>query len=300
MWKTTLALTLLATPAPAPSALQWSACPGDKVGMECADLRVPLDWAKPAGRTITLKLGRLKATGTAEGSALIAYGGPGAPGIALTQQMSDLWSGLRKRMNVVTWDTRGYGKQFQGLSTGLACTWTRTPIPAFPRDAAEWGRTADANRGLAEPCRQADPELFAHMSSADQARDMDAIRQALGERRLNYYGASYAGFYGQDYARLFPGNVRTIVLDGTWSHSAADWPAEVEAAARTNQQFMTRFFTWCRGEGDCPDIQRTWRNLITRANHTPIPAYRPPAPTPTTPPSARTPAPPATLETPAD
>ncbi|MFI6296246.1 alpha/beta fold hydrolase [Nonomuraea sp. NPDC050790] len=272
MWTSlALTLTLTATPAPAPDPLAWSPCPGDKVGMECADLKVPVDWSKPAGRTITLKLGRLKSTGHAKGSALLAYGGPGGPGIAMTQQTAATWAGLRKRMHLVTWDTRGYGEQFGGLSTGLPCTWTRIPIAAFPGDDAEFGRLHDTNRGYAEPCRSKDPELFANMSSADHARDMEAIRKALGEPRLTYYGASYAGFYGQDYARLFPDRVRAIALDGTWNHSTADWPAELDAMARTNEEFMARYFAW-KGAGSA----REWRALVASANRKPIPAKKAP------------------------
>ncbi|WP_066949909.1 hypothetical protein [Microtetraspora fusca] len=66
-------------------------------------------------------------------------------------------------MDIVTWDTRGYGEQFGGLGTGLPCTWTRLPLPRFPEDDAEFGRLADANRGYAEACRAKDPELFAAM-----------------------------------------------------------------------------------------------------------------------------------------
>jgi pimeloyl-ACP methyl ester carboxylesterase len=249
---------------------EWKTCPNDKIGMECADLQVPVDWKKPDGRKIILKLGRLKATGTSEGSVLVAYGGPGGPGIALTQSVPDWWTSLRKRMDVITWDTRGYGEQFQGLSTGLQCSWTRVPIPDVPEDDADFGRLSDTNRGYAEACRLKDPELFANMTSADQARDMEAIRKALGGGKLNYYGASYAGFYGQDYARLFPGQVRTMVLDGTWSHSAADWPGELAEMAKSNEQFMQRFFTWC-ASNDCKDVPTLWRKLIAHAGRSPIP-----------------------------
>ncbi|MGP3914072.1 alpha/beta fold hydrolase [Nonomuraea sp. 10N515B] len=249
----------------------WSPCPNDKIGMECADLRVPANWKKPEGRTITLKLGRLRSTGTSEGSVLVAYGGPGGPGIAITQSAaSTWWTDLRKRMDIVTWDTRGYGEQFQGLSTGLPCVWTRIPLPDLPQDDADFGRLSDTNRGYAEACRLKDPELFANMSSADQARDMEAIRKALGDQPLNYYGASYAGFYGQAYARLFPGRIRTMVLDGTWSHSAADWTDELEEMAKSNEQAMRRFFTWCAANG-CDDVPGLWRELIARADRTPIP-----------------------------
>jgi pimeloyl-ACP methyl ester carboxylesterase len=271
----TLTLTLLTSAGAAAqngaTLLEWAPCPNDKIGMECADLQVPVDWQKAGGRQITLKLGRLKATGTSEGSVLIAYGGPGAPGIAITQSnASGWWTDLRKRMDIVTWDTRGYGEQFQGLSTGLRCAWTRIPLPDLPRDDADFGRLSDTNRGYAEACRLKDPELFANMSSADQARDMEAIRKALGETKLNYYGASYAGFYGQAYARLFPDRVRTMVLDGTWNHSVADWPRELEELAKSNEQFMKRFFTWCATNG-CQDVPRLWRTLIARAERSPVP-----------------------------
>ncbi|MEU4834825.1 alpha/beta fold hydrolase [Streptosporangium sp. NPDC023615] len=253
--------------------LDWSPCPKDTIGMECADLRVPVDWSKPDGRRITLKLGRLKATGVSEGSALVAYGGPGGPGIAITRSV-DQWSGLRRRMDVVTWDTRGYGEQFGGLSTGLPCTWTRVPLPEFPRDDAGFGRLSDTNRGYAEACRNKDPEFFANMSSADNARDMEAIRKALGSAGLNYYGASYAGFYGQDYARLFPGKVRTMVLDGTWNHSTADWGAEMEKMARSNDRALRRFFDWCATKGGCRDLRARWRGLVAGADRRPIPVKR--------------------------
>ncbi|MEU8385241.1 alpha/beta fold hydrolase [Streptosporangium sp. NPDC048865] len=274
-----IALTLLGSgvqaPVQAPPAgsLDWSPCPGDKIGMECADLRVPVDWRKEDGREITLKLGRLKATGTSEGSVLIAYGGPGGPGIAITQS-ENRWAGLRKRMDIVTWDTRGYGEQFRGLSTGLPCTWTRVPLPAFPEDDAGFGRLSDTNRGYAEACRNSDPEFFANMSSADNARDMEAIRKALGGAGLNFYGASYAGFYGQAYARLFPARVRTMVLDGTWNHSTADWAGEMEAMARSNEEALGRFFDWCAAAGKCRDVPAKWRGLVARADRTPIPAKK--------------------------
>ncbi|MGN9840873.1 alpha/beta fold hydrolase [Nonomuraea sp. H19] len=274
-----LSTALLTTPAAATAetgtrtgstALAWQRCPNDKIGMDCADLQVPADWQKPEARTITLKLGRLKSTGASEGSVLIAYGGPGGPGVALTQSNPAMWTELRKRMDVITWDTRGYGEQFKGLSTGLACAWTRIPLPEVPRDDADFGRLSDTNRGYAEACRLKDPELFANMSSADHARDMEAIRKALGDDELNYYGASYAGFYGQAYARLFPDRIRTMVLDGTWNHSPADWDKEVEEMAKSNEQFMRRFFTWCAAN-DCRDVPGLWRSLIARADRTPIP-----------------------------
>lgn len=265
---------------PTSTGLDWRPCEHDSgtTGMECASLDVPVDWSEPGGRRITLKLGRLPSTGPepAAGSVLVAYGGPGGPGIAITQQRPEPWSKLRERMDIVTWDTRGYGEQFGGTSTGLDCTWTRVPIPNIPPDPAEFGRLARTNFGNAYPCRSRDPVFFDHLSSADQARDMEAIRMALGEPGLNFYGASYAGLYAQAYARLFPGMVRTMVLDGTFAHSAQDWEAEMAAHARRNETAIGRFFDWCDRNSSCAlhgrRVDRAWQHLVTKAQRAPIPA----------------------------
>lgn len=282
--------TLTVLNAEADTRLDWQECPGDNPAeMECASLDVPVDWAKPDGRKITLELGRLPRTGThstgaepAKGSVLVAYGGPGGPGIAITQQNPELWAELRQRMDVVTWDTRGYGEQFGGTSTGLDCTWTRLPIPNVPADAAEFGRLAQDNFGTAYACRTRDPEFFDAMSSADHARDMEAIRVALGEPKINFYGASYATFYGQTYARLFPDRVRTMVLDGGFSNSPTEasggWTGELIAHAKRNEQTIGRFFDWCESDRDCAlsgrNVERSWQRLLAKAKRTPLRAER--------------------------
>lgn len=282
----TLAAALIALPAlvitanhaaaePTPT-LDWKPCPDDKVGLQCAALDVPVDWSKPDGRKLTLQLGKLPSTGPkpAEGSVLVAYGGPGGPGILITQQNPGIWDELRQRMDVITWDTRGYGKQFGGTSTGLDCNWSRHPIPHLPDDAAEFDRLGRANLGTAFACRSRDPELFDHLSSADHAKDLEAIRAALAEPQLNFYSASYAGFYAQAYARLYPDKVRTLVLDGTFTHATDDWDAELDAHAKRNETTLGRFFDWCEQDEACVlhggDVEKTWQRLVNKANRAPI------------------------------
>ncbi|WP_152366162.1 alpha/beta fold hydrolase [Microlunatus speluncae] len=275
---TLTAATAVAEPAEPRSSLDWKPCPAgddDKSGLECASLDVPVDWSKPEGRKITLQLGRLPSTDPEpEGSLLVAYGGPGGPGLAITRQTPESWDELRQRMDLITWDTRGYGQQFGGTSTGLDCNWSRNPIPNLPRDAAEFGRLARVNLGIAFACRSRDAEFFDHLSSADQARDMEAIRIALGETKLNFYGASYAGLYGQAYARLFPDRVRTLVLDGTFPHAVKDWDAELIAHAKRNETTIGRFFDWCGQDQTCAlhggNVERTWQRLVRKADRTPL------------------------------
>lgn len=261
----------------APRGLAWGPCPDGKPGMECASLRVPVDWDRPDGRELTLMLGRLKATGRSEGSVLVAYGGPIGNYIDYTRQIGgESFAGLRTRMDVITWDIRG-GPNVPGMSTPtLDCAWKARRVPPYPRNQAEFDALAASNRRIAEECRNTDPELFDHMSSADNARDMDAIRRALGERRLNFYGSSYGGIFAQAYARLFPDRVRTLVLDGTSNHSTRSWQRELESLARDSERSMRRFFDWCADTPSCvlhgSDLPARWQRLVAKAAREPIPA----------------------------
>ena len=57
-------------------------------------------------------------------------------------------------------------------------------------------------------------DLLDHISTGDTARDLDALRKAVGDRLLTYVGLSYGSMIGQTYANLFPGRVRAMMLDG--------------------------------------------------------------------------------------
>ncbi|WP_216215313.1 alpha/beta fold hydrolase [Amycolatopsis aidingensis] len=286
-----LALTMacvpvfVATGAPAAAKprtgphLEWGPCPdgAGAAGVECATLRVPVDWQRPRGPKLTLAIGRLKATGQAEGSVLVGFGGPVGSYIELLGGYArDSFTDLRTRMNVVTWDIRG-GPGRPGLSRPvLDCQWRVERVPEYPRSPGEYARLAANNKAAAQRCRSKDPLLFDNMDSASNARDMEAIRRALGEPGLNYYGSSYGGLFGQAYARLFPDRVRTMVLDGSLSHSADSWWRELGRRAADNERSMRRFFDWCAEDTGCAlhghDLPRRWQALTARADREPIPA----------------------------
>lgn len=265
------------------TSLRWAPCPEGEpsnVEMECAPLAVPVDWAKPGGRKLTLMLGRLKPDDTAppaEGSVLVNFGGPVGNSIELMRMYGhEAFAALRQRMNIVTWDMRG-GPGLPGLSTPkLDCTWRPTRIPVYPRDQREFDALVASKRTAANECRTRDPELFDHMDSASNARDVEAIRRALGEAQVNFYGSSYGGFIAQSYARLYPQRVRTMVLDGTWNHSARNWDRELDGLALANERSIRRFFNWCADTAACAlhgtNVSQRWRRLVAKADRTPIPA----------------------------
>jgi pimeloyl-ACP methyl ester carboxylesterase len=241
-------------------ALDWQPCPGAGAVAECADLPVRLT----ANRTITLKLGRLPATGVRRGTVMVNFGGPQGDQIAIMRSRPQVFDRIRESMDVVTWDPRGY----PGLSgPALACDWGLLRTPRFPADQAAFDRLVAENRARGDRCRDTDPELFDRMDSGSDARDVEAIRIALGEPRVNFIGTSYGGVIAQAYARQFPHRVRTVYVDGTGNHSTRDWDRELDAMALDYEGVARRFMDWAG-----PDVERRWQALVAEADAEPIPA----------------------------
>ncbi|GAA3076523.1 alpha/beta hydrolase [Streptomyces glomeratus] len=197
--------------------LKWSRCKGASVpggDWLCATLKAPLDWSKPDGDTIGLALIRSKATGDQRiGSLLFNFGGPGGSGIATMPSYASAVSTLHERYDLVSWDPRGVGR-----SEGVRCRSDRAiqaaeSIDATPDDAAEEKAYLDDAVDFGRGCAKAAGKLIAHVSTTDTARDMDLMRQVLGDRTMHYFGISYGTELGGVYAHLFPQNVGRMVLD---------------------------------------------------------------------------------------
>ncbi|MER8056486.1 MULTISPECIES: alpha/beta hydrolase [unclassified Streptomyces] len=202
--------------------LTWKSCllgPDDETGKEleqagaqCTDVTVPLDYARPGGRTITVALSRIRATDSAHriGALVLNSGGPGGPTIG-----DPPW--VRKAMKDVggRYDVVGVDPRFVGRSTALDCGWpTGSMIRGAGRDRAEFDRMVSFSAGLARRCRAHAGDLVPYASTRNSARDMDVIRAALGERRISYLGYSYGSYLGEVYTTMFPGRTDRVVLDG--------------------------------------------------------------------------------------
>ena len=202
-----------AEPPPPSSALAWRSCGG---GFSCADLEVPVDHAQPAGPKLALAVARLPADPKSKriGALVVNPGGPGVSAIDyLRWSWPRLSPGLRARFDLVAFDTRGTGR-----STPLDChtafgEWmAQDPSPA---DDAAWQRALAASRALADECAAKYGALLPHMGSADNARDLDWLRAALGEEQISFLGYSYGTALGATYLTLYPARVRAVVLDGS-------------------------------------------------------------------------------------
>lgn len=202
--------------APAAAPLTWAPCTdAGLTGLECSSLQVPLDHRDPHGPQITIALSRAPHTGTTgfQGSLLVNPGGPGGTGRDFALRVANhLPASLRAGYDVVGFDPRGVGASSPALSCEPNYFAPVRPdyLPASRALEATWLRRS---AGYAAACGKKYGSLLSHMKTTDAAEDMDDIRAALGEKQINYYGASYGTYLGSVYATMFPTHVRRMVLD---------------------------------------------------------------------------------------
>jgi pimeloyl-ACP methyl ester carboxylesterase len=203
-----------ATPATA-ARIDWTPC-GER--LECATVPVPLDWARPHGPAITLSVLRHLASDPARriGSLLVNPGGPGDSGVdEVAARGAALDARTEGRFDIVGWDPRGSGR-----STPVSCFADAAERAAFWGDVLVPTTRADERRylartvALAQRCGARNGALLAHISMADQVRDLDHLRRLVGDRQLTFFGESNGTLMGQTYANMFPGRVRAMALDG--------------------------------------------------------------------------------------
>jgi len=196
--------------------LDWQSCP-DYIDFQCATMKVPLDYTKPQGRRIDLALLRVPASDQDHkvGSLVVNPGGPGAPGTSYAALASTVFrEPLTQAYDVVGFDPRGTGD-----STTVDCLDDAQldayiggdPDPDTPAEVADYERVSHE---FVEGCVAESGPLAAHVSTVEAARDMDVLRSLLGEKKLDYFGASYGTKLGATYAMLFPKRVGRFVLDG--------------------------------------------------------------------------------------
>lgn len=229
--------------------LDWRECDD----YQCADLRVPLDYEKPAGAEIEIAVLKDPARDTSDrlGALVVNPGGPGGSGVDFaTAGASQFGSELTRVYDIVGFDPRGVG-----LSNPLKCGTTAQldelmafdPDPDTPAEVAEMDRLF---REFGRRCLDESGAITRHISTKEAAHDMDVLRAALGESKLDYLGSSYGTFLGATYAEEFPERVGRFVLDAAIDPSLST----VELSLQQAHGFeiaLRAYVADCVEGGDC-------------------------------------------------
>ncbi|AXB48335.1 hydrolase [Amycolatopsis albispora] len=220
-----------ALPAATAEPPGWGECPADVTGagLECATLEVPLDYRNPDGETIEIAVSRLASTNPEKrrGVLLTNTGGPGGEGLAFPAILRD---NLKLPQEVLdSYDIIGMDPRGVGHSTPVTCdlqpTQWITNIPLYARNPADVTAQAEQAKVVAAQCgASATAPLLPHITTANTARDLDRVREALGESTVSYFGISYGTYLGSVYTTLFPERSDRILIDsatgpGGWDAS---------------------------------------------------------------------------------
>ncbi|MEU5753580.1 alpha/beta hydrolase [Streptomyces sp. NPDC047829] len=264
--------------------LVWTACQGTGLDprQQCATLRVPMDHADPDGPRIDIAVSRIPSENpdARRGVLLLIAGGPGGSslndpsgkGRKLPQDVRDTYDliGLAPR-GLAPSTPVDCGLEHADLATSRLRPWP-SPDGSVDEAMATARRTADA-------CARNGGELIKHLSTANEARDIDLLRAALGERRISAWGTSYGTYVGAVYAQKFPHRTDRVLLDSVDDPDPARvnraWLAAHEQGV---EDTFPHFAAWAAEPGNpdrlarrAADVRPMFLRLAARLDREPIP-----------------------------
>jgi pimeloyl-ACP methyl ester carboxylesterase len=230
---------------------------------------VPVVWDRPDGPRFDLAVARRKAAepGARVGALVFGPGGPGDSGVDMVVGNIGRFSPeVRRTFDIVSFDPRGVGRSNPVVCSGDLLA--RRPSPEM-RSQADFDATLAYNARLRADCRARTGPVFDHLDTGQTVRDLDALRAALGERRLTFHGSSYGTLLGAQYAETYPHRVRAMVLESVMDHSVPTARDFLRDEAASAEDSFRAFVQWCDGAAGCAlhgrDVRAVWRGLLARA-----------------------------------
>jgi len=269
---------------PADDPFGWSPMDGN-VAVELGTFTVPVDYSDPSKGTFDLNIARHLAMNPTEriGSLLINPGGPGSGAVdfAISAELN-FGQPLLDHFDIVAWDPRGTGES----SPAIDCTDDYDHFFATgditPDDSAERQQLVDLAKEFSTDCVDKNAAYYQYVGTNNSARDMDAIRAALGEATISYLGFSYGSELGATWATLFPSTVRAAVLDGAVDPTASDEERGLQQIKGFEDSLDT-FLAQCSADNGCAfhnngDAEGAFDRLMQSIDESPIPSRegRPP------------------------
>jgi pimeloyl-ACP methyl ester carboxylesterase len=247
--------------APRPgSPVQWSPCKAGSgearipSGADCGFLSVPVNYDKPDGEVAQLAMIRFRATGQKVGTLFVNPGGPGESGVdAAVSMVGTLPDSVRQRFDLVGFDPRGVGSSKPALWCNSDDDNDRLRAdPQVDYTPEGVAHIESETKAFVARCQEKmGDEFLENIGTVSVAKDLDAMRQAVGDDKLTYLGYSYGTRIGAEYAERYPDKVRAMILDGAVDPNADP----VEADIRQAKAFQTAFDNYaadCATKPDCP------------------------------------------------
>jgi pimeloyl-ACP methyl ester carboxylesterase len=236
----------------AAAKIAWTKCPTDQPYLsnaECGQLSVPLDYRHPNGKKISIAVSRLKHTDTKhyKGVLLANPGGPGGSGLYLSGGLASWFSGVGHKEIPAQYDLIGFDPRGVGLSKPALTCDPHFSDPIRPDYVPHSTKAEEAwkakSKAYAKACAEKFGWLLPHLRTTDAARDIDAIRAALGQKKISYYGFSYGTYLGATYGTLFPKHVNRMVLDGNVDVRQVWYDAQL-SQDKAFERNIKLFFGW--------------------------------------------------------
>jgi len=258
---------------------EWSDFGNDGT-VETGHLEVPINYDDPSRGTFDLFVARHLADPAKRiGSLLVNPGGPGFGGSDFAIYADQIYGrDLLDRFDIIGWDPRGTGLTTPAIDCTDDYDHFYASLDVTPDDATERQAIADTAEEFADSCATKNADIIDFVGTNNSARDMNSIRQALGEATISYFGFSYGSELGATWATLFPDTVRAAVLDG-----AADPTADyIESGLQQSVGFensLTTFLVQCTADDSCGfynggDAEGAFDALMTALDNDPVPSER--------------------------
>jgi pimeloyl-ACP methyl ester carboxylesterase len=265
-----------APPEPLEYTIEWTQL-GDRV--DEGTITVPVDYSDPQGDTIDLYVARHRATADpSAGPLLTNRGGPGADGATLALDATGWFGGeITDNFDVIGWDPRGTGRSegaVDCIDDAEYDTYFSAP-DITPDDDAGRAALVELAERYAQACVDR-VDILQYVGTNNSARDMDAIRQALGSEQVSYFGFSYGSELGGVWATLFPTTVRAAVFDGATDPNSDPLQSTLQQGAGF-ERALTTFLAQCSADPQCPfhnggDAEGAFDRLMASLDESPLPS----------------------------
>ncbi len=263
-------------PEPLDYAIEWTQL---TERVDAGSITVPVDYGDPQGDTIELYLARHRASADPSAGPLLANrGGPGADGATLALDATG-WFGdeITDNFDVIGWDPRGTGRSEGAVDCIDDADYDRffSAPDITPDDDAERAELVALAEEYAQACIDR-VDTLQYVGTNNSARDIDAIRQALGVDQVSYFGFSYGSELGGVWATLFPTTVRAAVFDGATDPNSGPLESTLQQGVGF-EAALTTFLAQCSENSQCAfhndgDAEAAFDRLMASLDESPLPS----------------------------